>query len=327
MCKRTGATLVEVLVAIFIMGIGLLALLALFPLGVLNMAQAIQSDRAALCATNASSCAVALNLHRDPALVDTVVGGVVTPGPFTNPAPGDPKCNSATATAPSWPVFVDSVGQAQVFGPWVGGVQYGIPRLSPNYITTNANPTKAIRQWFTLLDDIRFDVNAAPAAIGTNLFDREGNYSWAYLLRRPLNGNTAAVNMDIVVYSRRQLNLSQTLAPPEYAYPNCQFDPAQPNIVRFTWGGGQNPPAVRAGSWVLDASPQPTGAGANPTYNPSHAQFYRIVGVNEVAGSSTALDVELQDPVQGFPVVTNNATFLVLDGVVDVIPRGTQWRP
>jgi hypothetical protein len=133
--------------------------------------------------------------------------------------------------------------------------------------------------------------------------------------------------MDIVVYSRRQLNLSPTLVPPEYSY-TCNFDPTQPNIVRFTWGGGQNGPAVRAGSWVLDATYQQTGAGANATYNPSHAQFYRVVGVNEVPGSSTALDVELQDPVQGFSATTpSTATFLVLDGVVDVIPRGTQWRP
>ena len=42
MIRRRGATLLEVLVAIFVMGIGMLALLALFPLGVLTMRQAIQ---------------------------------------------------------------------------------------------------------------------------------------------------------------------------------------------------------------------------------------------------------------------------------------------
>ena len=45
--ERAGVTLIEVLVAIFIMGIGLLALLTLFPLGALRMAKAIQDDRAA----------------------------------------------------------------------------------------------------------------------------------------------------------------------------------------------------------------------------------------------------------------------------------------
>ena len=48
---RRGVTLLEVLVAIYIVGIGLLALLALFPLGMLRMAQAVQDDRVAVLAT------------------------------------------------------------------------------------------------------------------------------------------------------------------------------------------------------------------------------------------------------------------------------------
>ena len=47
MKRRTGTTLIEVVVAIFIMGIGLLALLTLFPIGILTMAQAIQDERTA----------------------------------------------------------------------------------------------------------------------------------------------------------------------------------------------------------------------------------------------------------------------------------------
>src|SRR5260370_9615034 len=54
---RTAATLTEVLVAIFVMAIGLLALLTLFPLGALSMAQAIKDDRTAHSAKNAYSIA------------------------------------------------------------------------------------------------------------------------------------------------------------------------------------------------------------------------------------------------------------------------------
>jgi prepilin-type N-terminal cleavage/methylation domain-containing protein len=43
--SERGVTLVEVLVAIMLAGIGLLALLTLFPLGALSMAQAIKDDR------------------------------------------------------------------------------------------------------------------------------------------------------------------------------------------------------------------------------------------------------------------------------------------
>lgn len=50
---QAGTTLVEVLVAIFITAVGLLAMLTLFPLGALDMAQAIQDDRTAAVADEA----------------------------------------------------------------------------------------------------------------------------------------------------------------------------------------------------------------------------------------------------------------------------------
>ena len=57
MIRRSGVTLIEVLVAIFVMAIGLLSLLALFPLGALNMAQAIKDERASQAAANADAVA------------------------------------------------------------------------------------------------------------------------------------------------------------------------------------------------------------------------------------------------------------------------------
>jgi len=71
---RSGATLTEVLVAIFVMAIGLLALLTLFPLGALSMAQAIKDGRTAQAAKNAFAIAEAYSgigaagsgVHNDP---------------------------------------------------------------------------------------------------------------------------------------------------------------------------------------------------------------------------------------------------------------------
>lgn len=56
---QAGIALVEVLIAIFIMGIGLLALLTLFPLGAIEMAQAIPDDRTAAAAGDAVAFAEA----------------------------------------------------------------------------------------------------------------------------------------------------------------------------------------------------------------------------------------------------------------------------
>jgi Tfp pilus assembly protein PilV len=53
--RQTGATLVEVLVAIFAMAVGLLALLQLFPVGALEMARAINDDRTGAVAAEASA--------------------------------------------------------------------------------------------------------------------------------------------------------------------------------------------------------------------------------------------------------------------------------
>jgi hypothetical protein len=53
--SSSGVTLVEVLTAIFLMGVGLLALLTLFPLGALSMAQAIKDDRAREIAVQATA--------------------------------------------------------------------------------------------------------------------------------------------------------------------------------------------------------------------------------------------------------------------------------
>jgi prepilin-type N-terminal cleavage/methylation domain-containing protein len=53
--RQAGVTLIEVLVALFITGVGLLALLTLFPLGVLRLSQEIQDDRAAKLALDAEA--------------------------------------------------------------------------------------------------------------------------------------------------------------------------------------------------------------------------------------------------------------------------------
>jgi type II secretory pathway pseudopilin PulG len=74
MNRRSATTLVEVLVAIFIMGIGLLAILALFPLGALQMAQALKDDRAAQAAANAT--ALARVIWKQACDADAVLFGV-----------------------------------------------------------------------------------------------------------------------------------------------------------------------------------------------------------------------------------------------------------
>jgi hypothetical protein len=51
--QRPGVTLTEVLVALFVMAIGMIALLTLFPLGAMQLSQAIKDDRTAQASNNA----------------------------------------------------------------------------------------------------------------------------------------------------------------------------------------------------------------------------------------------------------------------------------
>ena len=80
--SQAGATLVEVLAAIFIMGLGLLALLTLFPLGALHMAQEIKDDRTGAVAADAaalSEAGQALLLDTGHFVEDSIAQGSVDP--------------------------------------------------------------------------------------------------------------------------------------------------------------------------------------------------------------------------------------------------------
>src|SRR6516164_5473004 len=95
MSHRRGVTLIEVLVAIFIMGIGLLALLTLFPLGALSMARAVRDHDVATFGSAMAGLADGVDLRND-----TNVGTYAQQSP-SNPFPApDPD-------GPGYPVLID----------------------------------------------------------------------------------------------------------------------------------------------------------------------------------------------------------------------------
>src|SRR5579859_7906475 len=103
MKARAGVTLIEVLLAIFIMAIGLLALLTLFPVGAVSMAQAIRDDRVAQGAQQATAYANALNFRNDTAL------GLQAA--FISNGNGPTSINlRSNFIGPSLPVFADPWG-------------------------------------------------------------------------------------------------------------------------------------------------------------------------------------------------------------------------
>lgn len=336
---REGVTLIEVLVAIFIMALGMMALLTLFPLGALRMAQAIQDDRTASCATNANAIAIIKGIRNDPLVVlepapllptakrdvdvfeadldDYPFAPIAGPGPY--PAP-DPN-------GPSNPVMVDPAG-VRMGQRWVGGLTGLIPRRDTTFTDRNTKLAAETYRWFTFLDDYEFDRTfGVPTPPGS----REYNYSWAYMMRRPKASEPAVVDVSVMVFKRRPLILSGaagtlreqiylTYNPPAPAAKVRQVFDTTRNVVTIDYSDGKDAPSVRPGEWILDATVRlsPTGKRI------SHAYFYRVVSVTDI--SDTQLEIEVQTPLRGFPPGVHEGNVVVFEGLVEVFERGTGWK-
>jgi hypothetical protein len=309
MYHRAAVTLVEVLVAIFIAALGLMALLALFPLGALNMAQAIKDDRTAHAAANAEALAAARNLRHDPLVVAA----------FSNPGGGLPP---AHPDRPSYPVYVDPVGvQSYQLVPdgsqWVAAAAGTIPRRMVTFL--QPNPTLLTLRWFTLLDDITFADTGVPA-MPAGQVQREGRYSWAYLLRRPRASVASVVDLTVVVYSQRPLQLTTAAFQPvgETAY--AAVGARGSKVVTLAVGAGQRQPDLRKGSWILDASVVPTPIGTPPVQSVTvHGFFYRVVGLTEV--NPTTMELELETSLkEALPQAGGRV--VVMDNVAEVFDKG-----
>ncbi len=332
--SRPGATLLEVLVAIFIMGIGLIALLVLFPLGALTMAKAIRDERAAQAAVFGSSMANVANVRRDPVLYDAKNNIDL----FYNPKPG---LTQTDVEKKSFPVFVDPVGFYTAAGLASQDSVGNIPLANTNFLLRRTRvsytpaPGVEVYKWFTFQDDIIFDKegNAKITGVGP-LIERDVRYSLAYLLQRPRTADPAVVECAVVVYDSRPVGLSGNLDLAEYPYyqvtpvakaPEVAFDPAA-NLVRIRYGIENLPaaaPPIRSGDWVLDVSV----IGGDP-----HAYFYRVAGVTEASDAVSAyVDLETQQPLRGFGNVavdsTSGARLLFLEGVAEVFEHRLGKEP
>lgn len=329
MTRRSGMTLVEVLVAIFIMAIGLLALLTLFPLGALNMAQAIKDQRVAEAGRNAAAGADMTfednngnrwTLRTDP----TVQNALVNPG--TSPGFGQLPNLAASGTARTYPVLVDPVGTQANMG-WVaplGAAYPGLPRTSLNALSGASGVTLA--RWTTLLDDVTFDENGVPDLTYTNV-QREGRYSWAWLVQadRASSASQGIVNVTVLVFSGRSLDLSAasgTLGALEENSYVANFGQdstgAQtPRVINIQWASTQPRPDLRANSWILDGTLNINGGTASP----NHAAFYRVLNVTDVAtpagNGNSQMDVEVQEDLQS----TGAGNVIVFNKLVEVIQR------
>jgi hypothetical protein len=301
MNRRKAITLIEVLVALFVMAIGLLAVITLFPLGGLTMAQAIKDDRAATAANNGAAVAEMTNLRFDSGDRDSIRTAYYDPGGGLSPISED-------ADGPSYPVLIDPVGVRSGFGTTLG---MSWPRREPRF--TEGQFDWAVYQWFTMLDDMAFEETGAPKLWRSRFLQRESIYSWAFLLRRPRCGTRSVVDLTVLVFRNRPLQLTPSLSPVgEAVYQTPGVVPKGSRTVSLT------SPRVRRGDWIVDITPEQTPPG-RLAHGPAHAYFYRIVGTTPGSGGVTHL--ELQHPLRA-----NASRFLLWQNLVEVFDKGPGWR-
>jgi hypothetical protein len=330
--RRRGATLVEVLVAIFLMGIGMLALLTLFPIGVLRMEQSLRDDRHTLASINATATANIQNVRSDPKLQANATKTLFEIGPngWANPS----------QHGPSFPVFMDPIGyQNALPGASQDFVASDTTLKSSVYrIPTSFTPSKtSILQWFAINDEILFETDDVPSATpptaaalpklnSASQLDRNTRVSWAYMLQRPASGDASLVNLSVVVYSDRPTSFSRQYTPAENLY-QARFFPST-SKVELTYGATSVVPTLRSGDWILDCSVEQATDPVTGPYSIPHATFYRVVSATELSATQTV--VEVQTPIRGFNrslPEPYSGQVAVLEGVAEVFEKGVGRLP
>lgn len=312
MNRRAGVTLIEVLIAIFVVALGLLALLTLFPLGALSMAQAIKDDRVALTAANATATLKAMNVTADTNVIAALTQNQ------KNLLPNRP--GYATFFDPIGHHHYSGVAQTQV-GAWLplGVPASGVWRCTSTWIQTNfigTNRNAVLGAWFTSPDDLTFTSDSAQsaqlgvaandfgqaAAVAGGSVQRAGAYSWGAMLRRPY-AYESPTEVSIVVFRGRSTELTAALGPAsERPFLLASIPAAGSNVVTINFSGAA--PDIRVGSWILDT-----------TNSQGHGDFYRVTGVTV---NGTTADLELQTPIK----VAGCSQVAFMDNVAEVVYKG-----
>lgn len=293
MAQRPALTLTEVLVALFLMAIGVIGVLTMFPVGAVQMGLALKDQRCAEAALQADAYIrwywrhEIVEKHGNSEPLWLALNGGATVVPNTN--------------QPSPPVFVDPMGVPSI-NP---GRTWSIANLSTlprrDLLVINGNAAQALRTC-TLLDGFTYDSNGLPAIVGATL-DRENRYNWLWVIQRPRNhvSTQYIANLTIVVFDKR---------PHQYTPPNAEVLIGNSS---FTTGhtlvtlGAAHPP-IQKGQWLMDASTTNHGVQL--------ADFYRVSSIN---GTQVELDLPVRSPLGGG--IRTDGRAIYLDGVAEVFER------
>ncbi|QEL15439.1 type IV pilus modification PilV family protein [Limnoglobus roseus] len=309
---RRGITLVESLVAMFVAALAMISLLALFPLGALQMGQALKDSRCADTAINSESL---MRTHWQTNVVEQPAGSQ------------DAFINSfgTYANNPSDPVFIDPIGQQSAAPSNVASLSAtGATPFTLTRQTLSVTPNFARAYRFcTLLDDMTFDQGGAPVMTGgTGPVERAGRYNWSAVLQRPVSTNPNVADLTVLVFDGRAAGFSPANA--EVAYPNVtgnlSYSVGGTSLV-IPYDQTQPRPLLGKGRWVMLTTAGTADTSTSPTtpLTPTRISFYRAVSVNdETAGQLT---VELQSAIKPIHASVATTRAVVFAGLAEVFER------
>ncbi len=292
MTRRSGMSLTEVLVALFIMALGTIAILTLFPLGALNMAQALKDDRTSQAAIQADNfmrmywkqnlceplqAAIGTGLSNGSTLDVNLATGFVDPsGTAINIAgstaaqPSLLHLNPTDTGTGSYAVVIDPMGfVARSAGAldqtWIASLNStSLLRVNLN-LPGSSNTSQAFRNC-TALDGLGYSTSGAAllnASSGT--IDRETRYNWLWVLQQQNIGltNFTSNNQTTTVVSTSTPVLMTVVVfdrrANQFVPTNAEqvFTPSVcqvgSNLVSFDSTLGAVP-LVQKGDWLMDAT-------------------------------------------------------------------------
>jgi hypothetical protein len=342
----------EVMIATAILAIGTLAIMALFPIGAVNMARAINQNRAADHAQNSDGM---FRLYWKRAWLDQNGGGIRSHDDAMNPLidpdwqmiafldaypiPNAPPAMIPPASSqPGFPVLIDPIG-------WRTQIQYGA--LNQQYVAGQvglpvrcnlaATPfpgpyTPTIRNT-TMLDEFSYDRNGEPSAL-TGQLDRGGRYNVSWLIQRPKNNVADQVNLTVLVFAGRSPTdtpSAETVFQAVAANYLPLVDP-KPKSLTITYNPNNGRPGFLKGKWVAFTTPiQPQPAPPNGTGVPYPSfDFYRIAAVTDI--DDVTINLEFEQPLRTYDTTlmqwnagTGNLTgsLVIFDNLFEVFDRGT----
>lgn len=323
----------EVLIAIFILAVGMVSVMAFFPLGALNMVRSVRDQRCSQLATNGNTM-----LHawwRESWLAND---GLIVPEevasrnePTIECLDTDPLTGLSilrTDTGYSHPVMIDPLGIA-AYGPSVGGFitrrHLSNGALYPTDPGSTTNFRRNQLRLCALPDDITFDRDGVPSnpnSVGA--LDRGYRYSCAWIMQREHNSNPYDVRVFCLTFDNRPIDLPDG----DQIYPQAQLvSPGtygDQNTIGLISPAG-NLPRTRKAGWIMVAYHVTYPQGGVAQFKPSRwvVSFHRTIGMEDtISGSVNTRRLNLEQPIQT-PANFDDVRVVVFEKLAEVFDRGT----